>query len=537
MTQQVNEGINLIRNVNKLLRNRKARRSPSQKKLEDSKPRDVLQNHFDQNVETFRSIYHNCSDVVFRSFLFLGTRKAMIIYIEGLTDIEGIENFILIPFMQESSEKTNTINELLEKKLPVSKVKRLNLIADCVESISSGNPVLLIDGEEEGYSLGLAKWEKRSIEEPVAEGGIRGPREGFNETLGVGTALIRRIIKSPALKMQSMKIGRYTSTNIVVAYIEGIADPSLIDEINKRLKRIDIDGVLESAYIEELIEDNPYSPFPQIMTTERPDIACGNLLEGRAVILVEGTPFSLIAPITFFSLLQSQEDYYGRFIVSTIIRWLRYLFLGLSLLLPSVYIAVLTFHQEMVPSQLLLSMASSRETVPFPAIVEVLLMEISFEALREAGIRLPKQIGSAVSIVGALVIGQAAVQAGIVSAPMVIVVALTGIASFMIPRYNVGIAIRFLRFPIMLLAACLGLLGIMMGVIAIAIHLCTLRSFGEPYLAPLAPLKRRDLKDVLWRSPLWMMDTRPHLTGESNMKRQSSGLEPGVNNSGEKSRE
>ena len=247
-----------------------------------------------------------------------------------------------------------------------------------------------------------------------------------------------------------------------------------------------------------MIEDNPNSPFPQIMTTERPDVACSNLfLGGRAVILVEGTPFCLIAPISFFSLIQSQEDYYRRFMIGTLIRWLRYLFLGLSLLLPSVYIAVLTFHHEMVPSPLLLSMAASRETVPFPAIIEALIMEITFEALREAGVRLPKQIGSAVSIVGALVIGQASVQAGLVSAPMVIVVAITGISSFMMPRYIAGIAIRMLRFPIMLLAGTLGLLGIIMGVIAIVIHLCNLRSFGVPYLAPLAPLKGKELKDVL----------------------------------------
>jgi len=243
--------------------------------------------------------------------------------------------------------------------------------------------------------------------------------------------------------------------------------------------------------------------------------------------------FSLIAPISFFSLLQSHEDYYQRFMIGTIIRWLRYLFLGVSLLFPSLYVAILTFHHEMVPAQLLLSMAASREAVPFPAIVEALLMEIAFEALREAGIRLPKQIGSAVSIVGALVIGQAAVQAGLVSAPMVIVVAITGISSFMIPRYAAGIAIRMLRFPIMLLASTLGLLGVMLAIISIVIHLCTLRSFGVPYLAPLAPLKVRELKDVLWRSPLWMMDTRPHLTGESNLYRQSRGQAPSPKKGGD----
>ncbi len=244
------------------------------------------------------------------------------------------------------------------------------MLVDCIESISLGNPILFYEGESDGFSLGLVKWEKRSIEEPVAEGGIRGSREGFIEALEVNTSLLRRIIKSPALKMQSMKIGKYTQTTVAIAYIDGLADQTLIEEITNRLQRIEMDGILESGYIEEMIEDNPYSPFPQILATERPDVACAHLLEGRAVILVEGTPFTLIAPISFFSLIQSHEDYYERFMVGTLIRWLRYVFLGISLLLPSFYVAVLTFHQEMVPTALLLSMAASREAVPFPAIVE-----------------------------------------------------------------------------------------------------------------------------------------------------------------------
>src|SRR5690606_26863857 len=207
--------------------------------------------------------------------------------------------------------------------------------------------------------------------------------------------------------MQFMKIGKYTKTTVAIAYIEGIAAPLLIAEIIKRLERIEIDGILESGYIEEMIEDNPYSPFPQIMSTERPDVVCANLLEGRVAILVEGTPFTLIAPISFISLIQTQEDYYQRYMIGTVIRWLRYVFLILSLVLPSLYVAFTTFHQEAVPTALLISIAASREAVPFPAIIEALLMEVTFEALREAGIRLPKQVGSAVSIVGALVIGQA----------------------------------------------------------------------------------------------------------------------------------
>ncbi|RKJ41868.1 spore germination protein, partial [Butyricicoccus sp. 1XD8-22] len=225
---------------------------------------------------------------------------------------------------------------------------------------------------------------------------------------------------------------------------------------------------------------------------------------------------------------------YERYIVGTAVRWLRYVFYLVSLVLPSLYVAITTFHQEMIPDELLISIATSRENVPFPAFMEVLLMELMLEALREAGVRLPNQIGAAVSIVGALVIGQASVQAGLVSAPMVIVVATTGIASFLIPRYIVGYSFRFLRFPLIILAGTLGLLGIMLGLLAIVIHLSSLRSFGEPYLAPVAPLKKRELKDVLWRSPLWMMDSRPVFNREVNVDRQASDQKPGPLKGGEK---
>lgn len=519
-------GTSLIRNVDKLLRKPKERKNQLQNKIQDSKPKDPLHENFSQNIETLRSIYQNCADVIFRPFLLFGKTRAMMIYMKGLSDIIRIEKLVLSPLMQESFSELSSINEYIEQKMPIAKVNRVKMWADCLESISNGNPMLFYEGESDGFSLALNKWEKRSIEEPVAEGGIRGSREGFIESLEVNMSLLRRIIKSPSLKLQMMKTGKYTKTKVVLAYIDGLVEPALIEEITNRIERINIDGILESGYIEEMIEDNPFSPFPQVLTTERPDVACSNLLEGRAVILVEGTPFTLIAPVSFFSLIQSQEDYFQRFAIGTLIRLMRYLFLGVSLLLPSLYVALLTFHYEMVPTALLLSVAASRDAVPFPALVEALIMEITFEALREAGVRLPKQVGSAVSIVGALVIGQASVQAGLVSAPMVIVVAITGIASFMMPHYIAGIAIRMLRFPMMFLAGSLGLLGIMMGIIAIVIHLCSLRSFGVPYLAPLAPFKNSELKDVLWRAPWWMMDTRPHFTGNYDAARQKPNQAP-----------
>jgi spore germination protein KA len=475
---------------------------------------------------SLRSIYQKCFDVVFRPFVIGGNKRALLVYIEGLSNVEEIDESVLAP-LQENAADLYGLEETLEKKISASSVKKVDTIADCVTSISSGNPVLLVDQESYALSLGLAKWKERAIDEPSAEIVLRGPREGFIETLQVNTSLLRRIIKSPALKMETMTIGSYTRTNIVIAYIEGLADQTLVDEVKNRIQRIEIDAILESGYIEELIEDNSYSPFPQVHTTERPDVASANLLEGRVVMLVDGTPFSLVVPTTLFTLLQSSEDYNHRFLTSSAIRWLRYLFTLISLFLPSSYVAILTFHEEMLPTELLISIASSRETVPFPALVEALLMELSFEALREAGVRLPKQVGAAISIVGALVIGQAAVAAGLVSPAMVMVVAITGIASFMVPYYSLGFSIRLLRFPLVLLAGTLGLLGTMIGIIGIVVHLCSLRSFGVPYLTPMAPLKSRELKDVLIRAPRWAMKTRPHLTGKYDKYRQSPGQKPG----------
>ncbi len=482
-----------------------------------------------KNLQTLKSVYANCTDVNFRLFSIGGKIKALLIYIEGLSNIEEIDKSVLYPLMHEKNDikESPHFQTFIEQKLPVSSIKEVQTIAEVVEQISSGNPVILIHGQSSGISVGLAKWEKRAMEEPTAESVVRGPRDGFTETLMTNTSLLRRKIKSTDLKMISLTVGRHSKTKIMIAYMEGICDQTLVEEVTNRIERIDIDAILESGYIEDFIEDNPYSPFPQVLNTERPDVAVASLLEGRVVILIDGTPFATIVPITLYSLLQSAEDYYQRFLIGTLIRWLRYGFFLIALLLPSIYVAILTFHQEMIPSALLLSIAKSREELPFPALVEAIMMEITFEALREAGIRLPKQVGAAVSIVGALVIGQAAVGAGLVSAPMVMVVALTGIASFSIPRYSAAIAIRMLRFPIMLLAGTLGLLGIMLGLIAIIAHLCSLRSFGVPYLTPLGPIKFRDIKDVLLRAPWWKLNTRPHLTGNYNKYRQSSNQKPG----------
>lgn len=491
----------------------KYRSRPNRKKQQMPILQTQLTSSLAENIHALEALYNDCSDVVYRTFTFGDRTEACLIYLDGMSNIEELDKNVLAPLMNNTEGEILSLPELLKKKIPISLVKNIYNIDDCIAHISIGNPVLLMEGANQGIALGLSKWEKRSIEEPVAETVIRGPRDSFTEMLSTNTSLLRRRIRTPHFKTKRLDIGRLTQTGVVVAYIEGVAKPAIVEEVLSRLQRIEIDGILESGYIEELIEDNPISPFPQIMNTERPDVAVAGLLEGRVVILVDNTPFVLVAPITIFSLFQSSEDYYTRFFLSIMIRWLRYLFVIISLLLPSFYIAVLTFHQEMVPTTLLESMASARERVPFPALVEAFIMEVTFEALREAGLRLPKQVGAAVSIVGALVIGQAAVEAGIVSTPMVIVVSLTGIASFAIPRYVVGMAFSMLRFPIMILAGTLGLLGLILGVLLLLIHLCGLKSFGVPYMSPLGPMNGKQLQDVLFRKPWWMFRKGPKLGG------------------------
>ncbi|SDW19503.1 spore germination protein [Paenibacillus sp. CF384] len=477
-----------------------------------------------ETLQMLRSIYDRCEYVTIHEFVLSNRRNAALIYIENLSGKEAIDKFVLVPLIAESSWlEAGESMKAIQEKIPVSKIYTVDQIADVIERVSIGYPVLLVDLEDQGLALGLSQSTNRSIEEPIAESIVRGSRDGFTENLMTNTSLLLRRIRSPKLKMNCIKIGRYTQTDVVITYIDGIADSDLVSEITARLKQIDVDGILESGYLEEFLEGNSYSPFPQFIATERPDVTCSNLLEGRIAILVDGTPFTIIAPTTFFSLLQSPEDYNNRFIIGTMIRWLRYLFIGISLLGPSAYIAILTYHHEMIPTILLLSIVESREDIPFPALIEALLMEVTFEALREAGLRLPKQVGPAVSIVGALVIGQAATAAGLVSFPMVMVVAITGIASFLTPHYTLGITIRMLRFPIMIMAGMMGLLGIILSLILIVVHLSTLRSFGIPYLTPLAPFKPNELKDVLIRAPWWRMTTRPSLAGAINKYRQAPG--------------
>lgn len=489
------------------------------------------------NVVYLKQAFDRCSDFIVREFEIATDypiRVAMA-YIDGLVNKQMITEDMIKTFMYDATHintkgllqsSEDFQNLFTERLLAFTEVKTGDKMKELFASLLTGETVLLVNGLSTYFAVSTQSWKQRAISEPETEAAVRGPKEGFTESLQTNITLIRRRIKTPRLKFETFKVGTLTNTAVCISYIDGIVNDKIVAEVKERLQRIKIDGVLESGYIEEYIEEAPFSMFPTIHSTERPDKVAGGLLEGQVCLIVDTTPFALLLPVTFPQLLQASEDYYLRWPFASFVRVIRFAALNIALLAAPFYIAIVTYHQEMLPTPLLISVAAAREGVPFPAFVEALLMEATFEVLREAGVRLPKTIGQAVSIVGALVIGEAAVTAGLVSTAMVIIVATTAIASFTIPSYSGAYSIRILRFPLMALAAALGLFGIMVGLLIMLIHLCSLRSFGVPYISPLAPVTLRDLKDMFIRAPWWKMTTRPRLHGYKEPQRQGYGQMP-----------
>ncbi|WP_132309644.1 spore germination protein [Paenibacillus sp. BK033] len=458
------------------------------------------------NERAFRSIFANCSDVVFRRLTLQGNAILLLVYVDGMIDKDLVQNAILKPLLYEGVPQglgtLGSLAQMLDMELIAAlQTQRVTRFEEASDLILKGNVAFLADGDPFVLLADVSQFETRSIEEPSTEAALRGTRESFTELLRTNTTLLRRIIVTPDLKMEAFQIGKLTKTEVVLAYIEGLSSPALVNEVRTRIDAIDIQSVLESGYIEEYIEDTGYSPFPQMQSTERADVVSAGLLEGRIAVFVNGSPIVLVVPMTFWDGLQAPDDYYERFLYVTMNRWIRYSFALFSLLFPSIYIALTTYHPEMMPPKLMLSITGLREQSPFPTVIEVFLMEFMFEGLREAGIRLPQQIGPLVSIVGALVIGQAAVQAGIISAPIVIVVSAAGISSFVIPRYRFGYPFRMLRFPLLVLSGLFGLFGVALGLIMILSHLIQLSPLGTPYLEPIAPASKSKLKNVFLRRP------------------------------------
>ncbi|MDR6224371.1 spore germination protein [Desmospora profundinema] len=485
----------------------------------------ALYSSLSNNLRFIREAFSHSSDLVVRDIL-LGKqekRKVAVVYLEGMADSSSIQNFIMKSLIHE--EKTDGliiddwIENIEETVLSASHVDEVSDFAGLLDTVLEGNTAILIDGMDKALSVQTRGVETRNVVEPDSQTLIRGPREGLVESFSVNVSLIRRRIKSADLVLETRVLGKITKTKTGVMYLRGTANEKVLEEVRKRLDRIDIDGILESSYIEEYIQDDSFTPFPTIQSTERPDSVAAALLEGRVAILTEGTPFVLLVPALLIQFYQSPEDYYHRWDISTLIRVIRLMALFIAFLGPSMYIAITTYHPVMIPTPLLISLAGQREGIPFPALLEALIMEVTFEILREAGLRLPRVIGQAISIVGTVVVGEAAVRAGLASPAMVIVVAITAISSFAIPHYDMAISIRMLRFGMMALAASFGLYGIFVGLFALALHLTSLRSFGIPYTMPLAPFIGEDQKDTLFRFPRWGLLYRPRLMKQENLSR------------------
>lgn len=418
--------------------------------------------------------------------------RTLVAYNEHLADKEQVEALFrkLIEWETPPSPSIERLSPLEYVKAAAGSVGSIHSASgwdSVMESLLSGRCVLFVEGAVEAVVCNTEGMEWRPISEPTTQLVIRGPKDSFTESIATNISLIRRRLKSPDLWLEQFKIGEMTGTKVAVMYLNGQVDVKLVREVKKRLSAIRVRGILESGHIEHGIQDKRYTPFPTVQNSERPDIVALSLMRGKVAVLVDGTPFVLLLPITFIQLFQSIEDEYQRLDIGVFIRALRYVAFLISLVGSALYIAAITFHQEMIPTPLLISLVAQREGVPFPALVEALIMEASFEFMREAGVRMPRAVGQAVSIVGALVLGQAAVQAGIVSAAMVIVVAISGISSFTAASFNIAISARLLRFVFMILSGLFGIFGILIGLFMLTAHITSLRSFGTLYMNVLSP--------------------------------------------------
>lgn len=470
-----------------------------------------LSKNIDETITLVTNIVGESDDIIQRDFLVGKKIKASLFYVDGLADKDRIEKNTIEPLLKYSvneKQKSILLEQLLDEVVFHCDVRKEKSFEKSIFQLLSGEALLVIDGIDEVLLFATRSNNERSIDEPESEVVVRGPRDGFIESLQTNVMLMRRRVRDQNFVVQYGNIGRRSKKDFAILYIKGITNQEYIDKVRYRISCIDMDDVVDTGSLEQLIEDNPLSIFPQTLRTERPDRTVNALMNGQVVVLLDGSPFSLMAPVTFHMLFQSPEDYYDRWQIGSLIRVLRYLGAFIAMFLPALYIAMVSYQQGMIPTTLALSIAGTREGVPFPGFIEAFFMEITLELLREAGVRLPRPVGQAIGIVGGLVIGDAAVRAGIVSPVMVIVVALTAIASFVLPSYNVSISLRILRFSLMIAASLFGLYGILIAYIFINIHLVGLKSFGTYYTSPFAPYRYAELLDTVIRAPLNLLSKR-----------------------------
>jgi len=475
----------------------------------------------EDNISLIKNIFKNDETLIVRRFhnKRLADAKCCVIYLDGMVNSKILNENIIQPILRNDLTEDISWDELLYKVIVSNNVQMENDINSIVSRIAYGDTLLLLEKYDKGLVISSKGWQTRAITEPESERVIRGPREGFTESIMMNISLIRRKIRTPDLKIKFKEIGERTHTKTCICYIEGIAASNILRELEKRLDEIDIDGILDSGYIQELIRDAPFSPFETIGSTERPDVVAGKLLEGRIALIVDGSPVVLTVPFIGAEMSQSSEDYYNNYIFSSVNRLLRSIAVLTAVTVPAIFVSMVTFHQEILPTPLLLSISASRQGVPFPTVLSMLLMLLVFDLLREAGTRMPAPIGQAINIVGTLVLGQTAVEAKLVSAPVVIVTALTGILILMNTKI-IGAVIVF-RNIMLLAAAILGIYGVIFAFILLFLHLMSIRSFGVPYMINITTARYHNGQDAWIRAPWWSMTLRPKIIAARNLVRQS----------------
>lgn len=490
----------------------------SAKSLYDEKNclREPIHESLEKNKEVLKILFGNSGDVVQKSFALERANQDVyihIIYIDGLTDNNLIEETIVKPlsFEWRGSESFDVWDSMLYRETQTVDIKEETELDLVVGGVLKGDTAIFVDGYAKAMVVSSKKLPLRSISENDSEGGMRGPRDSFNEGFRQSTALIRRRIKDAKLRVEQHVIGQRSRTDFALVYLEDVASEDLVKTIREEMERYEIDAVFDSGMAQHLME-KWYSPFPTFQTTTRPDKVAAGITEGRVAIVFDNSPEVMLAPCNFNMLLQASDDYYNSWLVGTFARVLRYIAAFLAVALPGLYIAVTVYHSEILPNKLLYAITSARGMVTFPVVIEVLLMEFLFELLREAGIRLPGPLGNTIGVVGGLIVGQSAVDAGIVSTMVVIVVALTAIASFAIPNEEFASVFRLLKFFLMIPSAFLGLYGFVLGLLVIAIHMSGLESFGVPYMLPVVGGEEDDVtgkQDFIVRSPIKWMRLRP----------------------------
>ena len=473
------------------------------------------------NIDRYQRLFADCADIKMRRMA-LGqnkSRECFIAYIEVSVSNMLLETTALgraLAYLGEAPDEE--VNSVLDKNaMGISDVTPFLYVEDAAQGMLTGDAILFVDGYDKALKIADKGYPGAAIKEPDSEKSIRGSREGFTDSIKMNTALIRKRLRSTRVRVKELEQGVRPHTKVDMVYMQDLANPMVLEEIQKRLEAYEIDGVLDSGVIEQLAERKWYSPFPQFQTTQRPDRAALAVMEGRVVVLSDNSPVALILPTDFNSFIKTSDDYYNRFEEATFARILRYFAVFFSMALPGLYLAVTNFHTQILPTPLLLSFWEARIGVPFPAALEVILMELSFELLREAGVRLPGAMGNTIGIVGGLIIGQAAVDANIVSPIVVIVVAFTALCSFSIPNEEFAFSFRILKFFLIIMSAWLGFFGLLVGLLVILIHLSRLKSFGIPYLMPFvgADLSGyEDERDSIWRAPFRRLTRRPIYANE-----------------------